>query len=69
MTAREFQELFDAVSNWGRWALTGVEGRSITYARRMVAAAGLVSSGVTVSLSEPLKTRVRIECPSRPSTT
>ena len=29
----------------------------------MVAAAGLVSSGVTVSLSEPLKTRVRIDVP------
>ena len=64
MTAREFQELFDAVSNWGRWGADGRRGAlNHLTPERMVAAAGLVSSGVTVSLSEPLKTRVRIDVP------
>ncbi len=64
MTAREFQELFDAVSNWGRWGADGRRGAlNHLTPDRMVAAAGLVSSGVTVSLSEPLKARVRIDVP------
>ena len=68
MTAREFQELFDAVSNSGRWGADGRRGAlNHLTPDRMVAAA--VSSGVTVSLSEPLKARARSMRSSRADST
>ncbi len=64
MTAGEFRELFDAVSNWGRWDDDGRRGAlNHLTPDRIAAAAGLVSSGATITLSEPLKTRVRIDVP------
>jgi kynurenine formamidase len=65
MTAHEFRELFDAVSNWGRWDDGGRRGAlNHLTPERIAAAARLVSSGVTITLSEPLKTRPRIDVPA-----
>jgi kynurenine formamidase len=64
MTAQEFRELFDAVSNWGRWDDGGERGalNHLTPAR-VAAAARLVRSGVTITLSQPLKTEAGIDVP------
>jgi kynurenine formamidase len=64
MTSREFRELFDAVSNWGRGDEVGRRG-TLTYLTRghTSAAARLVRSGVTVTLSRPLQTEARIDVP------
>ena len=64
MTAQEFRELFDSVSNWGRWDDDGRRGalNNLTPAET-VAAARLVRSGVTVTLSQPLKTEARADVP------
>jgi kynurenine formamidase len=62
VSADEFRALFREVSNWGRW----VGGRgALEYltADRVVAAAGLVHSGVTVSLGRPLDTQPRVDNP------
>jgi kynurenine formamidase len=57
MTAQEFRELFDALSNWGRWHDGGGRGalNHLTPAR-LAAAARLVRSGTTITLSRPLQT-------------
>jgi hypothetical protein len=64
MTAREFRELFDAVTNWGRWDDDGRRGalNHLTPAR-IAAAARLVRSGRTVTLSRPLRTEPGIDVP------
>jgi kynurenine formamidase len=64
MTAQEFGELFDAVSNWGRWDDDGERGalNHLTPAR-IAAAAHLVRSGVTITLSQPLRTDAGIDLP------
>jgi kynurenine formamidase len=64
MTAREFRELFDAVTNWGRWDDDGRRGalNHLTPAR-IAAAARLVRSGRTATLSQPLPTERRIDVP------
>ena len=64
MTAREFRELFDAVSNWGRWDDDGDRGalNHLTPAR-IAAAARLVRTGTTITLSQPLKTKAGIDVP------
>jgi kynurenine formamidase len=64
MTAREFRELFESVSNWGRWDDNGARGalNHLTPAR-VAAAARLVRSGETVTLSQPLKTEARSDVP------
>ena len=64
MSAREFRELFDAVSNWGRWGEDDDRGAlNHLTPERVAAAAGLVRSGVTVTLSQPLRTDARIDMP------
>ncbi len=64
ISAVEFRELFAAVSNWDRW---GDQSRRGTLnhlsAERIAAAAKLVRSGVTVTLSRPLDTETGIENP------
>jgi kynurenine formamidase len=64
VTAAEFRELFRSVSNWGRWGDDAQRGAlsHLTLARA-AAAAGLVRSGVTVTLGRPLQTEVRIDVP------
>jgi hypothetical protein len=64
VTAQEFRELFDAVSNWGRWDEGGERGalNHLTPAR-VAAAARLVRSGTTITLSQPLETEARIDVP------
>jgi kynurenine formamidase len=64
MTAREFRELFDAVSNWGRWDDGGRRGAlNHLTPDRIAAAARLVRSGVTITLSQPFGTEARIDVP------
>jgi kynurenine formamidase len=64
MTAQEFRELFDAVSNWGRWDDEGRRGAlSYLTPASVAAAAKLVHSGVTVTLSRHLRTEARIDMP------
>ena len=64
VTAREFRELFDSVSNWGRWDDDGERGalNHLTPAR-VAAAARLAQSGVTITLSQPLQTEARVDVP------
>jgi kynurenine formamidase len=64
MTEVQFRELFDSVSNWGRWHDDGGRGalNHITPAR-IAAAARLVETGVTVTLSQPLRTEAGIDVP------
>jgi kynurenine formamidase len=58
-------ELFDKVSNWGRWGADDQRGalNLITDAKRR-AATGLVSEGVTVNCSLPLNTQGGAENPN-----
>jgi kynurenine formamidase len=64
VTAAEFRELFRSVSNWGRWGDDGQRGAlSHLTPARAAAAAGLVRSGVTVTLGRPLQTEARIDVP------
>src|SRR3954467_5043782 len=64
MTAQEFSELFDAVSNWGRWDDDGERGAlNHLTPDRIAAAAHLVRSGVTITLSQPLRTHAGIDLP------
>jgi kynurenine formamidase len=62
VSAREFREIFDAVSNWGRW---NDERGALNHLTpdRIAAAAGLVRSGTTVTLSQPLQTEARPDVP------
>ena len=64
MRESEFRALFDAVSNWGRWSERPERGAlNHLTPERVAAAAKLVRSGVTVSLSLPLDTEARIDNP------
>ena len=58
VTEAEFRALFDAVSNWGRWGIDDRRG-TLNYltADRVSAAARLVRTGETLTLSHPLNTR------------
>jgi kynurenine formamidase len=64
MTAPEFRQLFDTVSNWGRWNDDGRRGalNHLTPAHT-AAAARTVREGVTVSLGRPLQTEAGIDVP------
>jgi kynurenine formamidase len=64
MTAGEFRELFDEVSNWGRWS-EGRERGALNHLTpdRVATAARLVQSGTTITLSQPLETARRIDVP------
>ena len=64
MTEAEFRELFDSVSNWGRWPDDGGRGAlNHLTPDRIAAAARLVKTGVTVTLSQTLPTEARIDVP------
>lgn len=64
LTAAEFDALFQAVSNWGRWGEDDERG-ALNYltTERVLAAVGLVRSGETLTLSVPLNTQVGIDNP------
>jgi kynurenine formamidase len=64
LSLAEFKELFQTVSNWGRWGESDDRGalNELT-PERVAAAAGLVRSGETVSLSMPVNTHAGIENP------
>ena len=64
MTAKEFRELFDAVSNWGRWSDGGRRGALNHLTRaRTAAALRIARTGETMSLSQPLRTEAAIDMP------
>jgi kynurenine formamidase len=60
----EFRDLFERVSNWGRWGEDDERGAlNFLTPERVAAAAGLVASGETVSLSRPLETQPELANP------
>ncbi len=65
LTAAEFKNLFEAVSNWGRWGPDDERG-ALNYLTpaRVLEAARLVRTGETVTLSVPLNTRLGIDNPA-----
>jgi kynurenine formamidase len=64
MSADEFRALFDEVRTWGRWGSESSRGAlNLITGERVAAAAALVRSGVTVSLSLPLSTQERLDSP------
>jgi kynurenine formamidase len=64
VSAAEFEALFQAVSNWGRWGEDDELGTlNELSADRIVAAAGLVRSGETVTLSHPWDTEESLDNP------
>ena len=64
MREGEFRALFDEVSNWGRWSEDAERGAlNHLTPERVAAAARLVRTGVTVTLSLPLDTEDRIDNP------
>jgi kynurenine formamidase len=65
MTATQFDTLFDDVSNWSRWEEESRRGTlNHLTPDRVVAAAQLVCSGLTVSLGLPLDTEQRPDNPA-----
>ena len=64
VSANEFRELFERVSNWGRWGPDDERG-ALNYLtpEKVADAAGLVRSGRTVSLSRPLNTEREADNP------
>jgi kynurenine formamidase len=64
LTAAEFGDLFEEVSNWGRWGEDDERGALNDLTEdRTAAAARLVRSGETVTLSLPLNTHSGIDNP------
>ena len=64
VTAGEFEELFRAVSTWGRWGEDDERGTlNHLTPERVAAAARLVREGITVTLSWPLNTRPAADNP------
>jgi kynurenine formamidase len=58
VSANEFRQLFDRVSNWGRWGADDERGALNYLTPELIAAAAvLVRNGRTVSLSRSLNTR------------
>jgi kynurenine formamidase len=65
MSAREFRELFESVSNWGRWGSDDERGAlNLLTPDHVSAAAGLVRTGETVTISRPLNTKSEPDNPS-----
>jgi kynurenine formamidase len=62
VSAQQFRELFDSVSNWGRWD-NGRGALNHLTPERIAAAAGLVRSGTTITLAQPLPTDRRPDVP------
>jgi kynurenine formamidase len=65
VSAAEFAALFNSLKTWGRWGAADERGalNNLT-SERVAQAAGLVRSGVTVSLSLPMSTTAAPDCPT-----
>jgi kynurenine formamidase len=65
MTAAEFEKMFEATKNWGRWGKDDRLGtlNLVTDAKRRQAAA-LVKDGISVSLSHDLSTEAAVDNPN-----
>lgn len=65
MTRKEFDELFNDVSNWGRWGPSDERG-TLNYLtpERVAKAASLVRSGRSVSMSRPINTVAEVDNPN-----
>ena len=64
VTSGEFDELFRTVSTWGRWGEDDERGAlNHLTPERVVAAAGLVRDGLTITLSRPLNTTLAPDNP------
>jgi kynurenine formamidase len=64
LSAAEFDALFQEVSNWGRWGDDDERGTlNLLTPEAVVAAAGLVRAGETLTLSLPLDTRPALDNP------
>src|SRR5436305_10894671 len=60
----DFYALFDELSNWGRWGPDDERGAvQLLTPKHVVAAAGLVREGRSITMSLPLNTRPGIENP------
>jgi kynurenine formamidase len=65
VTAVEFRALFETVRSWGRWGPDDELGAlNLLTPDRVAQAAGLVRSGVVVSLSLPMSTGISPDCPN-----
>jgi kynurenine formamidase len=65
VSAAEFAALFNSLKSWGRWGADDQLGAANRLTpQRVAAAAGLVRSGVVVSLSLPLNTSSAPDCPN-----
>jgi kynurenine formamidase len=65
VTAAEFEALFHSVQSWGRWGSDDELGAlNLLTPERVAAAAGLVRSGVVVTLSLPMSTGISPDCPN-----
>ena len=64
LTNAEFDVLFREVSNWDRWGAASARG-TLNYLTpdRVVAAARLVRTGMSVSLSLPMDSETRLDNP------
>ncbi len=64
VTGAQFSDLFDELSNWGRWGPHDQRGALHYLTReRVAAAARLVRDGISVSLSLPLNTKAAADNP------
>ena len=64
VTSQQFDELFRALSNWGRWGREDQRGAlNHLTPERLIAAAGLVRDGATVTLSLPVNTQAAMHNP------
>jgi kynurenine formamidase len=64
VTGEEFRALFDELSNWGRWGRDDERGAlNLLTPAGVAAAAGLVRSGICVTMSLPLNTQAAVHNP------
>jgi kynurenine formamidase len=65
VSGADFDALFEALSNWGRWGPEDERGTlHLLTPERVAAAARLVRDGITVTLSLPLNTHRAVDCPT-----
>ncbi len=66
-TVAEFEEMFEQVSNWGRWGEDDEIGlMNLVTPEKIKEAAGLVQEGIAVSLAHILETEAAADTPNAP---